>query len=71
MEEELSNVRFGLEVTLQETKGIFDYVSLSIRAEATSTERSWEWLAALPVCPDTSESHGNDCLFARHRTAMA
>ena len=71
MEEEQSNGHVGLQVSLQVTKGIFDYATLSIRAETAPAEGSWWGVTALLVHSDTSEPHGDDRLPAGYRAAMA
>jgi len=70
-EEERSKGHAGLQVSLQETKGFFDYASLPIRASTASAQGSWRPLTALPAHPHTPEPLGDYCLPARHRAAMA
>jgi hypothetical protein len=72
VEEERSYGHAGLRVSLQVMKGIFDYyATISIKAEKSPAEGSWQWLTALPVRPDTSEYHGNGRLPACHCAGMA
>ena len=71
MEEERSKGYAGLRVSLQLTKGVFEYATISIGAEKTREEGFWQRLAALSVCPDTSESHGDGRVSACHSAGMA
>ena len=71
MEEERSKGLAGLRVSFQLTKGILDYATLSIRTEKTPAEGSWQRLAALLVCADTPEPHGDGHLPACHSAGMA
>jgi hypothetical protein len=71
VEEERLKGNAGLQVSLQDRKGIFNYVSLPIKAKSKSAESSWQGLTTLPVYPDTSEPLDNNCLPACHRAALA
>ncbi len=72
MEEERLIDNHGLQVSLQETKGLFNYASLTIRAETVpATKVSWQRLTTLAIHPHTPEPLDDHRLPTRHRAVLA